>query len=127
MRAKAAEDPGGPEIGLRASVEKTVPCEWTIAALDPRLHLPPGCRYIAHFTRRHFIHVAPDPALSRLDGTNQRVGRFLEMLRSMLVLGRIAASHMAANQAKPEMHPSVARLHALFTHAFVGALYFDLI
>ena len=36
--SKPPAAPGtGPKIGLSASVEKTIPHEWTIAAYDPRL------------------------------------------------------------------------------------------
>jgi hypothetical protein len=34
----------------------------------------------------------------------------MKMLGSMLILGRIAATHLPASHTKPQMHPSIANL-----------------
>jgi hypothetical protein len=36
----------------------------------------------------------------------------VKMLGSMLILRRIAATHLPANHAQPQMHPSIANLQA---------------
>jgi hypothetical protein len=47
-------------------------------------------------TDTHLIHVTPDPGLAGLDGSDQWMLLFVEVLGCMLVLGRIAASHVSA-------------------------------
>jgi hypothetical protein len=51
----------------------------------------------------------------------------MEVLGRMLVLGRIAAAHLAAGQAQAQMNPGVANLEALLASAFIGVFDFDLI
>ena len=51
----------------------------------------------------------------------------MEVFGGMLILGRVAAAHLAANQAQPQMNPGVADLQALLASAFVGVFDFDLI
>jgi len=52
---------------------------------------------------------------------------FMEVLRGVFVLGRVATSYMAARQAKPQVNPGIPEFHALFANVLVGALNFDLI
>jgi hypothetical protein len=52
---------------------------------------------------------------------------FMEVLGGVLILGRIAAAHLAAYQAQSQMHPGVAYLQAFLASAFVGVFEFDLI
>lgn len=51
----------------------------------------------------------------------------MKVLGGMLVFGGVAAAHMAANQAKAEMHPSVAHFCAFAAFMGVRVFYFDLI
>ena len=51
----------------------------------------------------------------------------MKMLRGVLVLRRIAAAYVAADQAKAQVHPLIAHFHALFANVLVGGLKFDLI
>lgn len=51
----------------------------------------------------------------------------MEVLGSVLVLGRIAATHVAAFQAKPQMDPCISGFDAVFTDMLVCAFEFDLI
>lgn len=50
----------------------------------------------------------------------------MKMLGRMLVLGRIAATNIAALQAQPQMHPCIALFHALFTNMYVSMRDLDL-
>ena len=45
--------------------------------------------------------------------------RPMEVFGGVLVLGRIAATHMAANEAKPEMDPLISGFEALLAAAGV--------
>src|SRR5690348_845187 len=80
-----------------------------------------------YFAGLDFVHIAPDPRFSRFDRTNERVFGVAKMLCRVLVLGRIAAAHVAAFEAQPQMHPCVMHLHALFANVLVGTREFDLI
>jgi hypothetical protein len=73
------------------------------------------------------VHVTPDPAFSRLDGADQRMLRFMEVLGGMLVLRRVAAANMAAYETQTQVNPRVAGLNAVLTDMFVGFSDFDLI
>ena len=53
--------------------------------------------------------------------------RFMIMLRGMFVLGRVAAPHMAAFQAQPQMYPCVSNLDAVLTNVGFGVGDLDLI
>jgi hypothetical protein len=46
----------------------------------------------------------------------------VEVFRGVLVLGGIAASHMPAGQAQPQMHPRVAHLDALLATSLIRVL-----
>ena len=46
---------------------------------------------------------------------DQRVLRCGEVLRRVAVAGRVAAAHMSALQALPQVHPRVAELETFFT------------
>jgi hypothetical protein len=52
---------------------------------------------------------------------------FMEMLGGMLVFGRIAAAHVAADQAQAKVDPCVSHFHALRAFPFIGLLKFDFI
>jgi hypothetical protein len=51
----------------------------------------------------------------------------MKVFGRVLVLGRIAATHLAANHAQAQMNPSVSDFYAFFASAFVGVFEFDLI
>jgi hypothetical protein len=40
----------------------------------------------------------------------------MKMLRSVFIFGIVAASHVPANHAQPQMHPAIAQLYALFAN-----------
>jgi proline racemase len=51
----------------------------------------------------------------------------MEMLRRMLILGRITAANVPAFQAKAQMDPGIAGLDAIFADVGIGGLKFDLL
>ena len=76
-----------------------------------------GDRRLATVLQEDFVHVAPPPILSRLEGTHDGMLGIVKVLRSMPVLGRIATPDVTALQAKPQVHPLVSHLEA-FLAAF---------
>jgi len=59
------------------------------------------------------MHVAPQPSFAWLGGGDYRVFCRIEVFRRMCILRRVAASHVSAFQARPQMHPFVAHRNAL--------------
>jgi len=80
----------------------------------------------SNLSRNHFVHITPHPRLARLDRSHQGVFRGMEMFGRVFVLRRIATPHMSALQAHPQMHPSVAHLHALLANVNFRRGEFDL-
>src|SRR6266478_1657281 len=62
---------------------------------------------------KHFVHVAPAPALARLKRLHDGVLRLMEMFGGVFVLGRVAATDMTATETFPQMDPAIAHLQAL--------------
>src|SRR5271154_6189100 len=83
--------------------------------MDPRTREPSS--------QKHFVHIAPAPVLARLEGLDDRVLGLMEVLGGMLVLGRVAAADVAADEALPQVDPGIAHLEA-FLAAFAAR--FDL-
>jgi hypothetical protein len=75
----------------------------------------------------HFVHVAPDPILPRLEGLNQWVLRSMEVLGRVLVRTRIATAYVPADQTFPELNPPVAALQAFLTALCARLYVFDLV
>jgi hypothetical protein len=61
----------------------------------------------------NFIHVTPAPIFPRLKRFYDRVLRFMKMFCGVLVLGAVAAAHMATLQAQSQVHPGVAHFQTL--------------
>jgi hypothetical protein len=74
-----------------------------------------------------FIHITPDPGLSRLDGAYQRMLGLMKVLGGVLIFGRVATAYMSTNQAHAQVDPSVANLDAIFAYMSVRFSYFDLV
>jgi hypothetical protein len=74
-----------------------------------------------------FIHITPDPGLSRLDGAYQRMRGLMKVLGGVLVFRRVATACMSTNQAHAQVDPSVADLNAIFAYMLVRFSYFDLV
>jgi hypothetical protein len=79
------------------------------------------------FTCLNLIDIAPDPGFAGFYGTDERVLRFMEMLGSVFVFGRIATTDMTANQAQAQVNPSVAGFDAFLTHMLGGFSEFNLV
>jgi hypothetical protein len=81
----------------------------------------------SNFTGLDFVYITPDPGLPRLIGTDQRVLRFVEMFGGVLVLGRVAAPHMSADETQTQVNPGITRLYAVFAYMLVRLFDFDLV
>ena len=62
------------------------------------------------------VRVAPTPLLAWLDGTNHRVSAGVEMLCSVLILGRIATTHVTTVETNPQMKPPVTGLDTVLAY-----------
>jgi len=74
-----------------------------------------------------FVHIAPDPRLSRFNRADKRMFGAVEMLGGVLVLRRIAAAHVPARQAQAQMNPAIAKFDTLLAHMRVRGFDLDLI
>jgi hypothetical protein len=57
-----------------------------------------------------FVHIAPTPVLPWLKGLHDRMLGLMEVFGSVLVLGRVAATNVAADQTFPQVDPGIAHL-----------------
>jgi hypothetical protein len=62
--------------------------------------------------QKHFIHVTPSPVLSRLKRLHDGMLSLMKVFGCVLVLGRIAAADVAADEALSQVDPGIARLQA---------------
>jgi hypothetical protein len=53
--------------------------------------------------------------------------RLVEMLGGVLVLGRVATTHVSTNQTQAQMDPGIARLNTFLTYVYSRRFDFDLI
>ena len=60
--------------------------------------------------QENFVDVAPDPIFTRLKGSNDRVRGGVKMFRGVAIRRRVAATHMAACQTKPQVDPGRTHL-----------------
>ena len=81
----------------------------------------------SNFSRRELVDVAPHPAFAGFDGAHQGMLTVMKMFGRMLVLGRIAATNIAALQAKSKMDPGVSEFDAFLADVLVGAGDLDLV
>jgi hypothetical protein len=79
------------------------------------------------FAGNHLIHVTPDPFFSRLNRAHHGMAALMKMFGSMFVLRRIAAAHLPAYHAHPQVNPFIANLDAIFTDMRVGGRNLNLI
>src|SRR5262249_16592864 len=68
-----------------------------------------------------FVHITPRPVLARLNRADHRMPGVMKMLGGMFVLGRIAATHVAALRAHSQMDPGVAGFNTFLTNVSVRA------
>src|SRR5918994_4463731 len=100
----------------RMSLPRSAPATPTLAFASSRASLPRdgthgrrtvelgvGCSGLDHYV----IYVAVAPVFSGLEGSDDRVSRAVEVFGCVLILRLVAATYVPANQAFPEMYPSV--------------------
>src|SRR3954469_14210930 len=76
-------------------------------------------RHIAGQVEHHFVHITPAPAFGRIVALDDGMLGAVEMLGGVLAAGLVAAAHMAASAAHPQVKPFPAQLEALL--AALGA------
>src|SRR2546423_6008928 len=59
------------------------------------------------------IDIAPQPVLARLERLHKRVAGGMEMLGGMLVLRRVTAADVPADEALAQMDPGISRFQAV--------------
>jgi hypothetical protein len=84
-------------------------------------------RSSGRFADDHFIHVAPDPFLPRLNRPNDGVMHVMEVLSSVFILRRIATADVAADHTQAQMNPRIAKFYAFFADMRLCRCDFDLI
>jgi hypothetical protein len=67
----------------------------------------------SHKVKFELIHVAPAPLLARLERPDDRVISLVKVFPRMLILGRIATTHVSAFQTETQVDPRIAQLQAL--------------
>ena len=72
--------------------------------------------------QERFIHIAPAPILAGLKRAHDRVLGAMKMFGSVLVLGRVAAAHVATAETLPQMHPGVSHFQT-FLAALAAVLH----
>ena len=73
------------------------------------------------------VHVAPTPILARLERPHDRVPGLTKMRGRVLVWGAVAAAHMPAGHAEPQVHPACADPEAILTPVRASRDFVDLI
>ena len=97
------------------------PAEGTTRRRGPRpRHLPGrGLARLPHRPGRRrrsaddLVDVAPAPRLADLEAAHDRMGGLVEVRRGVLADRRVAAAHVAAGEAQPQVHPLPAQPQAL--------------
>ena len=90
--------------------------------IEPTAELLPG-----HFAGDDFIDIAPDPFFSWLDRAHYGMAVVVKVFGGVLVLGGIAAAHMATYHAHAQVDPGVAEFYAFSADVRVGGGDFNLI
>ena len=68
----------------------------------------------------NLVDVTPSPVFSWFDGPYDWMSDSAIVLRRVFILRRVAAAHVTAGHAKPQVHPDVAQLETLFAAPCVG-------
>jgi hypothetical protein len=69
---------------------------------------------IEALSQKHLVHIAPAPVLAGLKGLHDGMLGLVKVLGGMLVLGRVAAANVTADQTFPQVDPGIAHLQTLF-------------
>jgi hypothetical protein len=75
----------------------------------------------------HVVDVAPLPIFAGLEGLHDGVVGRMIMFGGVLVLGTVAAAHVAAGQAQAKVNPAVAHLQTLLASGGMGLYVANLI
>src|SRR4029077_2890395 len=73
------------------------------------------------------VPVAPAPVLARLKRSHDRVVGAMEMGGRVSVWRVVAAAHVAAAHAQPEVHPTASHLEAVLAAVGAGGDFLDLV
>jgi hypothetical protein len=76
-------------------------------------HLPISSDGSASLSDFSFVHETPAPILSRLEGLDDRMLSFVEMLPCMPMRGGIAAADVTAGETQAQVHPARADSQAI--------------
>jgi hypothetical protein len=71
-------------------------------------------------SQKHFVHITPAPVLSRLERLHDGMFGLMEVFGGVLILGRVAAADMTADETFPEVDPGIAHLQALLAAFATG-------
>ena len=74
-----------------------------------------------------FVYIAPTPGLTWFQRLHDGMLCLVKMLGGMLVFRGIAAAHVAALQAKTQVHPSVSHFQAFLAALRAGSHFSNLI
>jgi hypothetical protein len=77
--------------------------------------------------QKNFVHVAPLPTFAGFEGAHHGMFGLMKMLGSMRIFGRVAAAYMSADEALPQVDPSVACLQALPAAFATGGYFFNFV
>src|SRR5262249_26245687 len=77
-------------------------------------------RHAVRQIEHHFVDIAPSPAFRRVITFYDGMLAAMEMLGGVLVLGRIAATDMAASPAQAQMQPHITALQAFLAAQRAG-------
>jgi len=86
-----------------------------------------GLRSRFQFNGFDFIHVAPSPGFTGLDGSDQGVLAPVEVLGGVFIFRRIAASDVSAFETHPQVKPGVPDFYAVLADVLVRLGKLDLI
>jgi hypothetical protein len=63
----------------------------------------------------YLVDIAPYPVLSRLEGLDDRMAGGVEMLGSMPVLGRVAATYVPTGETESKVDPGITDFQTVLT------------
>jgi hypothetical protein len=102
----------GPGDMLHLDINRTRPSKQLPSLFSRTAQTQPPTKSNDHL---HLIHIAPPPALPRLNRPHNRMLGLMKVFGRMLMRRRIATPHMSALQTHPQMHPATMNLQALLT------------
>jgi hypothetical protein len=83
------------------------------------------CKTAKESVQHHLVDITPTPILAWFDRLHDGMFASVKMLGGVFVLGRIAASDVAAREAHAQMDPLVSHLQAFFAAVGTGLYVLD--